>query len=326
MNNARSFKIAPFAFFPLIAVAALILSGCPRDYLIPANDLKVATADLQDVYYLEMDISSKARIERGDLEDQVDIWSLYGDEIDVAFLLEMSGKMADRRRNADDKEIILLRGQAFAAIEGYASILAGLALETPKLRLIAEINAFRGTIQDTLSLVDGIPETSEIYNKTRQFKEPMEVFVGNLAAIIDIVSKVEFEPAIRETIGIANESIISLLRVLKQEAVLAESNAIDEMQKSEKIVENFITSKKFKNASDALQANLMIKIAELEILQEKIKEQKISEAFDMAMKAQYSLSEAKMIPPTANWSAGIIDFRTKITSLKRSMESINASM
>ncbi len=70
----------------------------------------------------------------------------------------------------------------------------------------------------------------------------------------------------------------------------------------------------------------MIKRAELIILQEKIKEQNISEAFDVVLKVQYSLSEEKMISPTAKWTAGIIDFRTKITSLKRSMALINASM
>ncbi len=219
MNNIRSFKIVPFAFLPLMAVAALFLSGCPRDYLTPANDLKVATADLQDVYYLELDISNKARIERGDLEDQVNIWSLYGDEIDVPFLLEMSGKMVDRRRKGVNKEIILLRRQAFAAIEGYASILAGLALETPDVRLTAEINTFKATIQNTLSQVDGIPSTSEIHETVKQFSEPLEAFVGDLTSINEIVNKADVEPAIRDTIGTANEAIISLLKVLKQEAV-----------------------------------------------------------------------------------------------------------
>jgi len=326
MNNIRSFKVAKFAFLPLMILTTLILTGCPRDFLIPANNLRVATEDLQDVYFLELDISNKARIERGDLEDQIDIWSSFGDEIDVAFLKEMSGKMIARRRTDVPEEIIVLRRQSFAALDGYAFILSSLASETPKLRLKYEINIFKGTIQDTLSSVEGIPSDSEYFNKIKQFKGVLEVYVGVLTEITEIISRVEFEPAIRETIGTASESIITLLRILKQEAVFAETNAIDEIQKSEKILEDYLRSNEFKNASDTLQANLILKIAEFEILQEEIKKQNIAAAFDAALKAQYSLLETRRIPPTNDWTEGVINFRATLAPLKKSIEKINASM
>jgi hypothetical protein len=326
MNNRYFFRAVKFAFLPLLVLTTLTLTGCPRDFLIPANNLKVATEDLQDVYFLELEISNKARIERGDLEDQIDIWSSFGDEIDVAFLQEMSGKMVARRRLVVPEEISILRRQSFAALDGYASILASLASETPKLRLKYEINIFKGSIQDTLSSVEGIPSDSEYFNKIKQFSEALEVYVGVLTEITDIISRVEFEPALRETIGTASESIISLLRILKQEAVFAEASAIEEIQKSEQILEDYLKSNKFKNASDTLQANLIIKIAEFEILQDEIKKQNVAEAFDAALRAQYSLMETRRIPPTNNWTEGVIKFRAKLTPLKKSIERINASM
>lgn len=74
MKIKRHFR--PICFTAVLLISVFSLNACnPAMYKRPAQDFQVASATLKDAYFLEWEISNKAQIERGDLDDQIQIWT-----------------------------------------------------------------------------------------------------------------------------------------------------------------------------------------------------------------------------------------------------------
>ena len=129
----------------LLVGCTLLLAACsPAVYKKPAEDFRSAAVSLRQAYFIELELSNRARIERGDLEDQMVIWTSKG-PLSPEEMAALSTKMAERRQEDIHQTLKPLREKAFAAIEGYAGILVSLAAGEQTEAIVTEVN---GLVQD----------------------------------------------------------------------------------------------------------------------------------------------------------------------------------
>jgi hypothetical protein len=133
-----------------LIVGAVFIVGCnPAAYRKPAEDFHAATVSLKQAYFLEWDLSDKARIQRGNLEDQIGIWIAPGD-VDKSMIQRISDRMKKRQQEDIHENLKPLREKAFAAIEGYAEILVNLASDEPTEVIVSEMNCLAKDIDEVL--------------------------------------------------------------------------------------------------------------------------------------------------------------------------------
>lgn len=318
----------------VLLVSVLALSSCnPAMYKKPAEDFQVASAALRDAYFLEWDISNQAQIERGDTEDQVQIWALSSDDPNTSLadaireeLNRMSAQMAKRRQEDIHEQLRPLREQAFNVLDGYASTLVSLSSDEPTERIKTELGGLAADLNSTLDAANKLSLVGDTLNKLQKYTGPLQQYVGVLNEIIGLVSSVMRERAIVETIGKSNESIIDLLGVLKEEATVAEENARRQTASAKEIINEYMLHKKFLQASNDTKATVLKRKAELEAIELQIANQDIASVFDAAVKAQGALMEKAVLKDPGDWTIRIKRFREQVNATKRAIEKIKTEM
>lgn len=310
----------------VLLVSVLALGACnPALYKRPAEDFQVASATLRDTYFLEWEISNQAQIERGDIEDQVQIWTSPAG-VPTAELDRVSTKMAERRKEDIHEQLRPLREQAFNAIDAYASALVSLSSDEPTERIQSELSSFVKDINDTLDAANKLNLVGSALSKSQKFTGPLQQYVGVLNEVIGFVSNVIRERAIIETIGKSNESIIDFLSILKKEAAAAEKNALRQTAFAKESINDFMSHAKFQQASNDTKAVVLKRKAELEAIEHQIANQDIASTFDAAMKAQGALVEKAMLKDPGDWTVRIKRFREQVAATKTAIEKIKSEM
>ncbi|WP_177421164.1 hypothetical protein [endosymbiont of Lamellibrachia barhami] len=200
----------------LLLFFSLFLTACdPSQYQKPAEDFLAATVTLRQVYFLEMDLSNKANIERRDMEDQIAIWGAPPG-IDHQSIERVINKMTERRRSDIHEALKPLRKKAFAAIEGYAQTLVNLASGESTEAIVSELNGLVQGIEGVVAKASKISALSDRSAKMAKLAGPLKQYAGILKEVIGLVSDVVREQAIIQTIGRSNKSVTKLLSVLKK--------------------------------------------------------------------------------------------------------------
>lgn len=309
----------------VLLVYVLALGACsPALYKRPAEDFQAASATLRDTYFLEWEISNQAKIERGDIEDQVQIWG--SPDVSTSALERVSDKMAERRQEDIHEQLRPLREQAFNALDGYASTLVSLSSNEPTERIQSELGGLVKDLNDTLDAANKLKLVGSALSKSQKFTGPLLQYVGVLNEIIGLVSNIVRERAIIETIGKSNESIINLLSILKEEAAAAEDNALRQTTSAKESLKNFMAHDKFQKASNDTKAGVLKKRAELEAIEHQIANQDITSTFDAAMKAQGALVKKTLLKDPGDWAIKIKQFREQVVATKTAIEKIKSKM
>jgi hypothetical protein len=316
----------PIYSIAILVVSILVFGACnPALYRRPAQDFQAASATLRDTYFLEWEISNKAQIERGDIEDQILIWTSPSG-VSTAQLERVSSRMAERRKNDIHDQLRPLREQAFNAVEGYAATLVSLSSDEPTERIQLELNGLAKDITSTLDAVDKINLVGSALERSQQLTGPLQQYVDVLNQVITIVSSVLRERAIIETIGNSNESISDLLSILKGEAAVAEENALRQIGLAKKSIKQYMSHSKFQQATNVTKTILLKRKAELEAIEHKIANQDIASTFDAALKAQGALVKKAMLKNPGDWTLKIRQFREQVVATKKAIEKIKSEM
>ena len=317
MNTARA--LSPLARAALFC-AAVALTGCnPGLYKQPAEDFRAASLSLRDIYFIEWDLSNKARIERGDLEDQVVLWNSKI-RVKASELDRISSKMANRRKEDIHGDLRPLRDKAFAVLEVYATTLVSLASDAPTDAITSELTELGKDIQAVVENAGKLGKIGEEAAKLKKFTGPLQRYVAVINTVIDIVSSVVRERAIIETIGASNEAVLELLAVLKAEAEAAQRNTVRQLENSRALLDDFTKGPGFENASNELRADVLRRMAELDALRILLVEHDIAAAFDAARKAQGALVQKAMLKDPGDWTVRIREFRTQVAATKEAIE------
>jgi hypothetical protein len=310
----------------VLLVSVLALGACnPALYKRPAEDFQAASAMLRDTYFLEWEISNQAQIERGDMEDQVQIWT-SSPGVPTGELDRVSAKMAERRKEDIHEQLRPLREKAFNALDVYASTLVSLSSGEPTERIQSELSSFVKEINESIDAANKLNLVGSALSKAQKLTGPLQQYAGVLNGIIGVVSKVIRERAVKETIGRSNESIMDLLGILKEEAAAAEENALRQTIYAKEGINDFMSHDKFRQASNDTKAAVLKRKAEFEAIENQIANQDIASAFDAAMKAQGALVEKAMLKDPGDWTARIKLFREQAIAAKKAIEKIKSEM
>ncbi|RLJ17333.1 hypothetical protein DJ030_14895 [bacterium endosymbiont of Escarpia laminata] len=310
----------------LLLFFSLFLTACdPSQYQKPAEDFLAATVTLRQVYFLEMDLSNKANIERRDLEDQIAIWGAPAD-VDQESIERVANKMTERRRNDIHEALKPLRKKAFAAIEGYAQTLVNLASGESTEAIVSELNGLVQGIEGVVARASKISALSDRSAKVAKLAGPLKQYAGILREIIGLVSDVVREQAIIQTIGRSNKSVAKLLSVLKNEAVTANNNTQIHIKKARENLEGFLKKNGFANADNISKALIAKRLADIRIIEEQVKDDGIDKAFDAALDAQSALVEKAISTDAMDWAIQIRAFKDRAEATKTAIEKIQSEI
>jgi len=316
--------------FPIIAVSILITACNPAVYKTPSQNFKQATVTLKDAYFLELELSNNARIERGDLVDLITIWEVDISQdpspIDKEFIDEASNKMSERRLDDIHADFKPLREEAFKALIGYADILVSLSSDEPTDAIISEMNGLVKDIEKILDAASKMSSIGKIGTKLESFTGPLGQYVGVLNEVIKLVSSVLREKAIVETIGKSNDSVIDLLTILKTEAIYARENTYRQLRDIHKSLDKFNGSTDFNNMSNKEKADLALRLATIKSLEEQIQKDSLDSSFDLAIKAQGALIKKALLKDPKNWTEQITAFKQQVEKTKQAIEQISSNM
>jgi hypothetical protein len=318
--------IIPRSFLAVIVGCIFVLTACtPVVYKKPAEDFRIAAVSLKQSYFIELELSNKARIEREDLEDQIVIWKSKV-KIAPSDILRISEKMAERRQKDLHRELKPLREKAFAALEGYSQVLVSLASGEETDAIITEVNGLIKDINRVLETVGKLASLTTQSQSIAGFTGPLAQYVGVLNEVIRLASDMVRERAIIKTIGKANEPLIELLTVLKGEAVTARENTLLQMENVRQSLSIFLNNADSQNNDNVFQAEIAKRVAEITVFEKQIMqdENDIGKAFDAAIKAQKALFQKALLNDQADWEVRIRDFRVKVQATKDALEKIKA--
>lgn len=313
----------PFRCTTALLVSLIALSGCnPGLYKKPAEDFRTASTALEDTYFLEWELSNRATIERGDLEDQIAIW-LAPSGVSSRQIESVTARMTERRQTDIHEQLRPLREQAFNVMHAYANTLVSLSSDEPTQRIQSELT---GLIGDVSGALEGATKLGADAEAVQKFAGPLQQYVGVLNEIIGLIASVLREQAIVETIGRSNESIVDLLTVLKGEAKAAEENALRQTREARVSIERFSQHDKFQAASNDLKATVAQRTAELKTIEQQILEQDIAALFDAAIKAQGALVEKAVLDEPGDWTLKITRFKEQVITTQTAIVKIRAEM
>ena len=318
---SRSTKVFLFAVSLFIFIA-----GCnPAVYKKPAEDFHAATVCLKQTYFLEWELSNKARIQRGDLEDQIGIWTAPG-SVDKSMIQRVADRMKERQQEDIHKNLRPLREEAFAVIEGYAEIIVNLASDEPTEVIVSEINGLTKDIDETLKAASKMKALVEYSDKITNFTGPLQQYANILTEIARLVSSAVRERAIVQTIGKSNDSIIELMSVLKEEAVAAHENAQSQIKGARNELELFLGNPGLANTDNAIKAAVAKRIADLDTLEKQIEDDEIDSVFDSAIKAQGALVKKALLRDAKDWAEQIRVFKNKVAAAEEAIEKVMSEM
>jgi len=316
----------PAAFRIIAAICILMFLGCnPSIYKRPSEDFLMASVSLRQAYFLEWELSNRARIMRGDLEDQIAIWAAPSG-VDKSNIERVVNRMTDRRQKDVHEDLKPLREKAFFTIEGYAGLLVNLSSNEQTETIVFELNGMVQDINDVLEQAEKIKAVSKYAKKIESFTGPLAQYVGVLNEIIRVVSDVARYRAIRQTIIRSNDSVVEILSLLKTEAVMANDNARKQINTAGKVLNGFLDNPGFENIHNTHRAAIAKRIAELKVIEDQILNDDINDAFVAAIKAQGALVKSTLNSDPTDWAVQIREFRIRIEDTKAAVEAVTYEM
>lgn len=297
----------------------------PSIYRRPSEDFLSASVSLRQAYFLEWELSDRARIERGDLEDQIAVW-LAPPGIDESYIEPVVMKMAERRREDIHQALMPLREKAFSTLEGYAGVLLSLASDEQTEAIVTELNGMVQDIKGVLETAKQIENISGQVQKVESFTGPLAQYMGVLNEIIRLVSDMVRYQAIRQTIVRSNDSVLEILYLLKTEAVWARDNARTQIKNTREVLERFLEDPRFADVQNAQKAAIALRIAELNVIETQILNDDIKTAFDAAVKAQGALVKSTILKDPSDWALHIRAFRKRVEDTKEAIERVADAM
>ncbi|MHC4553022.1 MAG: hypothetical protein ACYSUT_09710 [Planctomycetota bacterium] len=319
-------KLQKYIVAVVFFISALSMIGCnPEVYRKPAEDFHTATVSLKEAYFLEWELSNTAMIQRANLEDEISIWTAPPN-IDNPFIQKVSEKMKQRQLEDVHGPIRPLREKAFAALEGYAEILVYLASNEPTETIVTEINALVKDIEGVLDTVSKIEDFAKYADEIGEFTGPLQEYLGILSELTQLISSIARERAIVQTIGDSNDSVLELLKILKEEAVVANENTQLQIINSVTLLDSLPQKPGYADIDNVNKATIAKRTADLKTLQEKIGQVHTESAFDAAAKAQAALVKKAYMRDTDDWAEQIREFKNKVTIIKENIEKIESEM
>lgn len=316
----------PVVFKTIIFFCILFFAACnPSVYRRPSEDFLTASVLLREAYFLEWELSNKALIERGDLEDQIAIWVAPAG-IDKSYIEPVLKKMSTRRQEDIHEALRPLREEAFSMLEGYAGVLVSLSSDDQTESIVTELNGMVKDINKVLEAAKAIKEVSKHVEKIESFTGPFAQYVGVLNEIIRVVSSVVRYQAIRQTIIKSDDTVLEMLSLLKTEAVLAKDNAQKEIKEARKVLEGYLGKPVFANIHNTHKAAIAKRIAELKAIGDQIMKDDISTAFDAATKAQGALVKSTFLKDPSDWVVQIRAFKKRVEDTKAAVEAVTSEM
>ncbi len=321
-----SINRVPAGHKTIFVLVIFFLSACnPSIYRRPSEDFLTASVSLRQAYFLEWELSNKARIERGDLEDQIAIWGAPAG-VDQSGIERVTERMTARRQEDIHQALRPLREKAFSTLEGYAGVLVSLASDEQTEAIVTELNGMVQDIQDALEAAKAIEEISGQVEKIENFTGPLVQYVGVLTEIIRLVSDMVRYQAIRQTIVRSNDSVLEILYLLKTEAIWANENARRQIKITREVLEDFIGKPRFTDIQNTHKAAIAKRIAELKTIEEQIMSDDINTAFDAAVKAQGALVKSTLLKDPSDWAVHIRAFKKRVEDTKEAIERVTDSM
>lgn len=302
------------------------MAACtPSAYKRPSQEFLTAAVSLRQAYFMEWELSNRARIERGDMEDQIAVWTAPPG-LDKTLIEPVVKRMAARRQEDIHEALRPLREKAFSTIEGYAGILVGLASDGQTETIVTELNLMVQDIQDALEAAETIEKISGQVKKVERFTGPLAQYVGVLNEIIRLVSDVVRYQVIRQTIVRSNDTVLEILFLLKSEAVWARENARTQIRNTRDVLADFLEKPGFAKVQNTQKAAIARRIAELETIENHIRNDDIGAAFDAAIKAQGALVKSTLLNDPSDWAVQIRTFRKRVEDAKAAIERVADAM
>lgn len=322
----KSITRVPAVYKGIFAACIFFFTACnPSIYKRPSEDFLNASVSLRQAYFLEWELSNRARIERGDLEDQISIW-LAPAGVDKSYIEPVSENMAARRQEDIHQALRPLREKAFSTLEGYAGVLVSLASDEQTEAIVTELNGMVQDIKDVLEAAKTIEKISGQVKKVESFTGPLAQYVDVLNEIIRLVSDLVRYQAIRQTIVRSNDSVLEILYVLKTEAVWAKDNARAQIRNTREVLEGFLEKPRFSDVQNTHKAAIAQKIAALKAIEQQIMNDDINTAFDAAVKAQGALVKSTLLTDPSDWAVHIRAFKKRVEDTKEAIERVADAM
>jgi len=181
-------------------------------------------------------------------------------------------------------------------------------------------------ISKTLESAAKLQLVGDTVGKLKKYAGPLQQYIGILNEIIGIVSNVIRERAIIDTIGKSNESILSLIDILKEEAEYAQENALKQTTAARENINDYMSHDKFLQADNNTKADVVKRKAQLETMEKRLGNQDIGTIFKSAAKAQNALVKKAMLKDPGDWALRIKQFREQVTATKTAIEKIKSEM
>jgi hypothetical protein len=322
----KCFNKAPVIFKTTIIFCILFFAACnPSVYRRPSQDFLAASGSLKEAYFLEWELSNKAFIERGDLEDQIAIWAAPKG-IDKSYIEPVLEKMSTRRQEDIHEKLRPLREEAFSVLEGYAGVLVSLSSDDQTETIVTELNGMVQDINKVLKTAKAIKKVSTHVEKIESFTGPLAQYVGVLNEIIRMVSNVVRYQAIRQTIIKSDDTVLEMLYLLKTEAVAAKDNARKEIKEAREMLEGYLDKPVFANIHNTHKAAIAKRITTLKAIEDQIIKDDISTAFDAAVKAQGALVKSTVLKDSSVWVVQIRAFKKRVEDTKAAVEAVTSEM
>ncbi len=323
-KNMKKYLIIKYVIFS----GYLILTGCdPTVYKKPAENFKIATTSLKESYFTDLDLSNNATVAHEDLQDQSAIWFAPQGNDDDLDIDKVINKIADRHKQDIHSSIKPLRDKCFLAIESYADIIITLASNDSTEALTTELSGLANDFTNAINLVKNMDLANDYTRKFGKISGPLSQYIDVINEVIKIASDAVREKTIIATVAKSNASIKGMLNILQDEAIIAQENSQDEIQKSIELIKE-IKSKypeKYNNLDNVTKSEIATKLANFYSTKDKITNLEIKRSFTSAIDAQDALL-AKSSGEIENWADNIRAFRDSADKLKTSITTLKSEI
>jgi len=320
--------------FLVIPLLTLFLQGCdPTIYKKPLTDFREANQSMRDAYFLQLNMSDKARVENGLVQEKTSFWIKANPTLDQ--IEKYTNKIAKVRKRVTigDEQTIELRKLAFRTLDIYASTLLSLASDDSTDAIVAEINNLIGDASNVVNHAKSLKKIAKLSEEAGKWIGPLSNVVGALTQVAEIVSEYVRNKAIRETIITVDEPVRDLIVLLQSEATQLQNKTIEKYGESEKTLKEKI--KAFEASNNKPGATVKVPVSSFQdaavYLEEIVSmKQELEDAddiggiFDDALKSQSALMRKAAMPSYEDWVQSIQKFKNHAHEVKMSLEKLNA--
>lgn len=322
LMRSRSGSLQTWLRCLLLVAAAAALSACdPTIFKKPAQDFVAELRTLRDGYFGLLKLRRDAQYERTFSQQRQAYWAQPALAIDADTIKADQKELEKaRKRPALPAADLLVRQRAFDVLDSYAGTILALASDDDTSAIAAELGGLGGDLK-------GLAEVAKTVNVLRSAGDVVEnwlptvnVLIGALQKITEIVSNVVRTNAIRDVVYTAHDPIKKLLAVLEEEAKFARKDALDEFDRAKEGVEKSLSSG-IKAPADARSA-LEYQVALQSRRDALAAAPALAAAFAEASKLQDKLFKSAAQPDAQELMRQALLFRQQVRDAKSALDAI----